>query len=792
MIWEKSEVQMRIQRRSSRPGERTWEAQEAVIEEIEIRASQEGPEEKRRPLAALIFLAAGIYGVLALFQSLKGISFAEWAVYPAAALLCWVIWYTYYGENRRAFWLLICGSVVAYGGALLWMEDVFGEQIRYIAGCVIGGLKLEPMDVTEAVLLLTALLIFFAAMSEFMVRSHTLLYFLTTLLLLLSPLWGMRAGAGAMLLLALFQASFWVMQTAGAGGWRLSFEGGVKSRTLSRSSFVAGLVLAVLFGAVFLAVSVQGDGVYDIVYETESRIYRTVSRLTGNSSRTVRGGAMNRGNVYRLGTPHLVVETDAKPTETLYLRGFEGAEYIGGGWSESGDGTLFEDIEKELGWQMYADGLFQVSNLYHSMYFMMNSNMDTEGVPDWRNMRISHVNGEYTNMYVPYYSQRSWGWGGTFQEGYMFWYYEQKDMHIAWDQVYEEFMPLRDMYQVLQEAYMEEAQITYTQVPVHILTRLSNLCQENPQESLEEITAFILYTLHENAEYTMAPGWTPLNEDMVEYFLFESGRGYCEHFATAAVLMYRLYGIPARYAAGYVVQPSAFTQQEEGSWKAVVTDEEAHAWAEIFLEDYGWTPVEVTPMSTGESAAMYPGFDTSIFRKLVHEKGWDREQQKLRTQTENYAETGWQISGDLFDWEIDLENDGKWLSAMGACALYTICLIPFFLDYRRLRRLKKLEKSGSRRIFSCLLEMLRFAGILEGYDGTEADFASKLTEMTGVSEIKIRDLVRIVEEAAYGAEPSSAEGDACVWQVYCMLAASVYRKLKWHKKGVFRYWKAFF
>ena len=105
---------MRIQRRSSRPGERTWEAQEAVIEEIEIRASQEGPEEKRRPLAALIFLAAGIYGVLALFQSLKGISFAEWAVYPAAALLCWVIWYTYYGESLSADRLLLT-AVLCFG-----------------------------------------------------------------------------------------------------------------------------------------------------------------------------------------------------------------------------------------------------------------------------------------------------------------------------------------------------------------------------------------------------------------------------------------------------------------------------------------------------------------------------------------------------------------------------------------------------------------------------------------------------------------------------------------------------
>lgn len=762
------------------------------MEEIEIRTGQDEPAESGRPLAALFFLMAGILGILSLFRSLKGISFAEWVVYPAAALLCWGIWYTYYGKNTKAFWMLVSGAVGTYACALIWMEEVFGEQIRYIAGCVIGGLKQEPVDVTETVLLLTEILIFFMAMSEFMIKSHTLLYFLTTLLLLLSPLWGMRAGVGAVLLLALFQIAFRVMQTEGAAGWQLSFEGGGKRRVLNRSSLVTGTALALLFGFVFITVSLSKEAVYDFVYKAESRIYRTVSRLTGSASQTVTGGGMKRGNIYRSGTPHLEVEVDAEPTETLYLRGFEGDEYRGGGWSEGGDGALFEEIEKKLGWQMYGDGIFNVSNLYYSMYFMMNSNMDTGGAPDWRNMRIRHVNGEYGNMYAPYYSQRGWGWGGDFEDGYIFWYYEQKDMHILWEQVYEDFELVRDMYRLVQEAYLEEAQIAYTQVPVHILTRLASLCQENPQESLEEITSFILYTLQENAEYTMAPGWTPLNEDMVEYFLFESGRGYCEHFAAAATLMYRLYGIPARYAAGYMVPVSAFTQQEEGSWKAVVTDEEAHAWVEILLEDYGWTPVEVTPPATGGSAAEYPGFDSSVFRKLVSEKGWDREKRKLRPEREDKTEGGWQISGDLFDWEDILETYGSWLSVLGACILYTVCLFPFFLDYRRLRRLKKLENSSCRRIFFRLLEMLRFAGIMEKYDGTEADFSAKLAEATGVSEIEIRNLQRIVEEAAYGAGPSSPEADFQVWQIYRMLAAAVYGKLKRHQKLVFRYWKAFY
>ena len=761
----------------------------AVRNGIEIRAGLEEPEEKGRPAAALLFLEAGVFGVLFLLGSMKGVFFSEWAVYPVTALLCWGIWFTYYG-SRKAYLLLVLGAVAVYGVVVFGMEDTLGEQLRYLAGCVLGGSKEEPVDVTTAVLLLAAVFAFFTAMSEFLVRSHMLLYLLTTVLLLLTPLWGIRPGAEVVLLLAVFQAAFWVMQADGLAPWRLSFEGVLRRQIMGKSSFAVGGAVTILFVAVFPLVFLGADRLFDGIYDAESRIYQTISHLTGRDAVPAAGGRVGRGNQYRTGTPQLEVEVDIKPSEALYLSGFQGDEYTGGGWESLGEGGLFETLEEKLGWQMYSNGRFSAGNLYESMYFMMNMNQEEEP-PACRNLKIRHMNGEYENLYVPYYSQRGWGWGGSFAEGYLFWYYEQQEMKIAWEEVREDFAVIRDWYRELREAYQEEIHIAYTRVPMQLLPRLTNLCSVNHCESLEEITAFILYTLHENAQYTMTPGWAPVNEDIVEYLLFESGRGYCEHFASAAALMYRLYGIPARYVSGYMVQPWAFVQQETGSWKAVVTDREAHAWVEIFLEDYGWTPVEVTPTAGGGSAARYPGFHHSIFRKLVAEKDWNWEKTELHSGMEGNSEAGWRMWEGLADLRKDFGEADKWLYAAAACGLYTLCLCPVLLDYRRMRRLKRLEMGSCRTVFFRLLEMLRFAGCMPGYDGTERDFALKLEETTGVSEKDIAWMQERVSQAAYGPPCRREERETGVWQVYLLVAEAVYRKLGWYKRFVFRYWKGF-
>lgn len=114
-------------------------------------------------------------------------------------------------------------------------------------------------------------------------------------------------------------------------------------------------------------------------------------------------------------------------------------------------------------------------------------------------------------------------------------------------------------------------------------------------EKSYSINRLILDPLWENNRYSLDLEDIPEGKDGVEYFLFEQHKGYCAHFASAATLLFRMYDIPARYASGYLVLPSDFTKNEDGTWTAVVTDERAHAWTEVFYENMGFCPIETTP-----------------------------------------------------------------------------------------------------------------------------------------------------------------------------------------------------
>ena len=77
-------------------------------------------------------------------------------------------------------------------------------------------------------------------------------------------------------------------------------------------------------------------------------------------------------------------------------------------------------------------------------------------------------------------------------------------------------------------------------------------------------------------------------------FFFEKKEGYCIHYAATAVMMLRMYGIPARYVTGFLIPPSLFYLNDEGVWQADVPDDHAHAWAEAYI-DGRWVRVETTP-----------------------------------------------------------------------------------------------------------------------------------------------------------------------------------------------------
>lgn len=83
---------------------------------------------------------------------------------------------------------------------------------------------------------------------------------------------------------------------------------------------------------------------------------------------------------------------------------------------------------------------------------------------------------------------------------------------------------------------------------------------------------------------------------IAEKFLFETKEGYCSHFATSAVLLLREMGISARYVEGYIANSFErdFTARSSG-YSTSVTDENAHAWVEVYFPERGWITYEATP-----------------------------------------------------------------------------------------------------------------------------------------------------------------------------------------------------
>lgn len=92
-----------------------------------------------------------------------------------------------------------------------------------------------------------------------------------------------------------------------------------------------------------------------------------------------------------------------------------------------------------------------------------------------------------------------------------------------------------------------------------------------------------------SAEYSLDTPQMPSAEaDFARWFLEESDTGYCVHFATAATVLLRGAGIPARYVSGYAVETRAGKPVE-------VKSSDAHAWVEYYVPGIGWTVMDPTP-----------------------------------------------------------------------------------------------------------------------------------------------------------------------------------------------------
>jgi protein-glutamine gamma-glutamyltransferase len=103
--------------------------------------------------------------------------------------------------------------------------------------------------------------------------------------------------------------------------------------------------------------------------------------------------------------------------------------------------------------------------------------------------------------------------------------------------------------------------------------------------------------------YTLVP--PELGRHSVDEFLFETRRGFCEHYASAFVFLMRAAGVPARVVTGY----QGGEMNPMGDY-LLVRQSEAHAWAEVWLRGAGW--VRVDPTAAVSPARIQEGLAAAV------------------------------------------------------------------------------------------------------------------------------------------------------------------------------------
>ncbi|HZQ09508.1 MAG TPA: transglutaminase-like domain-containing protein [Anaerolineae bacterium] len=261
----------------------------------------------------------------------------------------------------------------------------------------------------------------------------------------------------------------------------------------------------------------------------------------------------------------LTVQTDdtAKGLPALYWLGTTYDEYTGHGWFSSG----FREQTYRAGERLSHDAL-PSDRLFHQTVRVAN---DTG---------IVYAAGILESVDHDY--QVAWR-----QPGDMLGAQVNSSLYRA-----ESFVPSfsADTLRAAGEAYPNWIRTQYLRVPENLPPRVLALARDltapepTPYDRARAIERY-LRTIPYSLDVPLPPG----GRDVVDYFLFDLRRGYCDYYATAMAMLARAAGLPARVAVGY-----ASGQFNPVTHTYTVTEADAHSWTQIYFPNYGWVNFEPT------------------------------------------------------------------------------------------------------------------------------------------------------------------------------------------------------
>lgn len=423
-------------------------------------------------------------------------------------------------------------------------------------------------------------------------------------------------------------------------------------------------------------------------------------------------GGIADGKLGQIGTLKYTGETAMyitvpKNSNGFYLRGFVGDQYCGDRWEgldRAGITYYQQYLDKGESWLSYTYNILN-EEAYRNEEFASIY----EGRLNSR-MLIELVGANSGYHYTPYFSKVS-SWDSNYDMRVLIEPDEERDILFA-DYVlddnneypnyeansftmeeYEHFV-----YRYYQHDWKEQVSndIINEFEPGQGKAQLSQYNGANLADCINEVKTY----LSENMEYTLSPGKLNDGQDFLDEFVFIKKKGYCSYFASAATIMFRAQGIPARYVEGYIVVEEDYKKNVvknekveqiinlKGDKELVdyvkldIKDYRAHAWTEIYVSGFGWVPVEVTTgytnMLAGEQPTTKPQQETTT-----------KSQEQTTTKSKQEQTT---TKGNVSGQEMSRDIDYKLIFRVIGIMLFTIIFILVITYVIKMRFRKTMDK----------------------------------------------------------------------------------------------------
>ncbi len=446
-------------------------------------------------------------------------------------------------------------------------------------------------------------------------------------------------------------------------------------------------------------------------------------------------GTLNREDeIEYTGTTALEITLEHAPPETIYLKGYVGADYTGENW-EANDTADLERYWKDHGWEIPKELQQDVFQLSYQAAEEIDRKSERMG-NDWMYVKVAAAPNHF--LYLPYAAHADIplefeGEGSVLAEGETQWqvpYYSRARYCYMGESALSE-----DLYwQTLEQQYESYVYDRYRDYPAKKLPRLFEVCSQQQFDSVQEMAAYVEQYLAQMAVYDLKAGACPEGKDFTEYFLYENKKGYCVHFATAATLMFRMMGVPARYVTGYVAFMGDFVESKD-YYVTEVPDDHAHAWTEIYVSPYGWIPVDATPPGdrTQDVERRIP--DRTVFEapQVIPEETQQEEAKKddggqdtssgLEENTEHKTKS---------PSEESKASDPEMPSGLGKVSGGVLLLLAVVTVWISAGRLRRVKKAGQRAdevildIFDSTRQALKLAGFPKGISPSSMEFQEEI------------------------------------------------------------------